>query len=125
MPYSYFITICFFANEIFNNEDKVKEYINSISKIDETLPMLKICVGYLTDWENSWYITMNRENMYQPTPREGQLDRLTQNEFIFSTTEEKTTHLIIDFKFYFDTLSVLFHKIIIKFYEEGELFCLI
>ena len=68
---------------------------------------------------------MNRENMYQPTPREGQLDRLTQNEFIFSTTEEKTTHLIIDFKFYFDTLSVLFHKIIIKFYEEGELFCLI
>ena len=34
---------------------------------------------------------MNRENMYQPTPREGQLDRLTQNEFIFSTTEEKTT----------------------------------
>lgn len=77
------------------NEYAVKEYINRtyIGKdvVDEMWhPINKINVGYLTDWENTWYITMNRENMYQPSKREGQIDWTTQNEYVFTPTDEKT-----------------------------------
>lgn len=84
-------------NELTLNEDEVKAYINSIYpnyKTNETSDyikkMTKVCVGYLTDWENRWYLTVNRENMCKPSKREGQINWLTQYEFVFEPTEEKT-----------------------------------
>lgn len=78
------------------DEDKVKAYVNSIYPEDKYGKVLdfekEIYVGYLTDWEDSWYITMNKENMYQPSPRKtinGQLDIFTQDEYIFVPTQEK------------------------------------
>ena len=45
----------------------VKDYINENYGSSD----LSVIIGYLTDWENDWYITYNKNNMYNPTPREG------------------------------------------------------
>lgn len=44
----------------------VKDYINENYGSSD----LSVIIGYLTDWENDWYITYNKNNMYNPTPRE-------------------------------------------------------
>lgn len=48
----------------------------------------KIYIGYLTNWEDQQYITMNKNNMYQPTPREN--GNSNQSEYVFTPTDNKT-----------------------------------
>ncbi len=85
------------ANKLTLNEGDIKAYINNVypqykanEESDYIAEMTKVCVGYLTDWENRWYLTVNRENMCKPSKREGQINWLTQYEFVFEPTEEKT-----------------------------------
>ncbi len=85
------------ANKLTLNEGEIKAYINNVypqykanEESDYIAEMTKVCVGYLTDWENRWYLTVNRENMCKPSKREGQINWLTQYEFVFEPTEEKT-----------------------------------
>ena len=42
---------------------------------------LSIKVGYLSNQENDWYITINKDNMYLPSPRD---NNANQTEFVFT-----------------------------------------
>lgn len=48
----------------------------------------EIYIGYLTDWDGQWYITMNKNNMYQPLPRDK--GNSNQSEYVFTPTDNKT-----------------------------------
>lgn len=48
----------------------------------------EVYIGYLTDWADQQYITMNKNNMYQPTPRENK--NSNQSEYVFTPTDNKT-----------------------------------
>lgn len=61
------------------DEKVVKDYIN---KAYGTSEQNNLYIGYLTDWKDDWYITYNKNNIYNPSPREN--DNSNQSEFIFT-----------------------------------------
>lgn len=62
------------------DEKVAKGYINETYG---TALQDSLCViGYLTDWKNGCYITYNKNNMYNPFPRE--YGNSTQSEFVFT-----------------------------------------
>ena len=70
------------------DEKAIKDYINNVYG---TLEQSSLYVGYLTDqgtnwyklYENNWYITYNRNNMYSLSPRE--FGNVNQSDFTFNS----------------------------------------
>lgn len=81
------------AQGLINSAEFIIPSINSSSvreHIEKTYGNCQnnIYIGYLTDWEDSFYITMNKNDMYRPTPRE--YGNANQTEYVFTPTDSKT-----------------------------------
>ena len=68
------------------DKNLVRQYISNTygegSPFTYIAPLAAIYIGYLTDWEENWYLTMNKNNMYQPFPRES--NNKNQTEYTFT-----------------------------------------
>lgn len=68
------------------DEKVVKNYVD---KTYGTAEQNSLYIGYLTNLESNWYITYNKNNMYNPYPREN--GNSNQSEFIFTPESSKLT----------------------------------